>query len=79
LFENWNKDEAGNPLVLPVIAYDSAVAANRSVALRFEYRISGADQPPGTIQLVLTPSQVSHLAQTLFNATGNVTNRPNLL
>jgi hypothetical protein len=79
LFENWIKDSSGNPILQPVVGYDSAVASNKSVALRFEYGNSGGDQPPSTIQLFLTSSQVAHLAQTLFTAIGNVNYRHNLM
>jgi hypothetical protein len=48
---------AQNPILQPVTGCDSAVAANKLVALRFEYGNSGGDQPGGTIQLFLTSSQ----------------------
>ena len=71
--ENWQRDAAGNVVMVPLARYQTATATNNAVGVRLEFPLPGdrISSPSGNLQLMLTPEQAVHFARSLMVAAGS--------
>ncbi|MBR1187308.1 chemotaxis protein [Bradyrhizobium sp. AUGA SZCCT0169] len=70
--DRWEKDEAGDIRMLPLLGFSILIAAETAIGLRLEHDGDSEDSPSGALQLILTPAQASDLGGMLQKAAERV-------